>query len=257
MTTQLDREQLKSRIEKALKDFTEGRASMHVPPSVTDVEMLLSECRDLLAVMDSDKVYGPYTPKFVGAGVWATITEELPSELEGKQVWLTIAPPAPASKRVRYEVNVGGNKWVQCSIQAYERAKSKGKITRELYVHQAPVAGPDESRVITHHFDTIALEAAREIMCDVNRRADFPGDDIQLLSHIQCRIGDACRAAMLKAGHVTGWIKCSERTPEVGDEYYLTHSNAGVDVSYFCGGSFSDEHATHWMPLPAAPEQEV
>lgn len=61
----------------------------------------------------------------------------------------------------------------------------------------APVSVPDNS-AITQHFDTIALETAREIMCDVNRRHEFLGGDVQLLSRIQCRIDDACRAAMLQ-----------------------------------------------------------
>lgn len=34
-------------------------------------------------------------------------------------------------------------------------------------------------------------------MCDVIRRSDFLGGDIQLLARIQCRIDEACRAAML------------------------------------------------------------
>lgn len=59
MTAQLSREQLKTRIEKALKDFTEGRASMHVPPLDTDVDMVLSDCLDLLAGRDSEPVAAP------------------------------------------------------------------------------------------------------------------------------------------------------------------------------------------------------
>lgn len=54
---------------------------------------------------------------------------------------------------------------------------------------------------ITQHFDGIALETAREIMCDVNRRHEFLGGEVQLLSRIQCRVDDACRAAMLPANH--------------------------------------------------------
>lgn len=41
--------------------------------------------------------HGPYRVKWLGAGVWAGINEELPAELEGKDVWLTTTPPAPAA----------------------------------------------------------------------------------------------------------------------------------------------------------------
>lgn len=50
------------------------------------------------------------------------------------------------------------------------------------------------------------------------------------------------------------WIKCSERMPLEDDEYYMTYSNAGVDVTIFIDGRFMDEYATHWMPLPKPPE---
>lgn len=68
-----------------------------------------------------------------------------------------------------------------------------------LYRHAQQPVVPD-NRAITQHFDTIALETAREIMCDVNRRHEFLGGEVQLLSRIQCRIDDACRSAMLNGG---------------------------------------------------------
>ena len=55
-----------------------------------------------------------------------------------------------------------------------------------------------------------------------------------------------------------GWIACSERMPEIEDEYYLTFSaspfGGGVSVDFFFDGYFADQNITHWMPLPAAPE---
>lgn len=39
---------LLERIEKALSDFTSGRASMHVPPLDTDVDMVLADCATAL-----------------------------------------------------------------------------------------------------------------------------------------------------------------------------------------------------------------
>ena len=86
---------------------------------------------------------------------------------------------------------------------------------------------------------------------------------------------DACRAAMLQAGNSPvipdGWIKCSERMPE-DEQEVLTRNRMG-----HCFVSFFDEHSglffdrvdvaaacciehilvTHWMPLPAAPQQDV
>lgn len=43
------------------------------------------------------------------------------------------APVVP--DRYIFEVNVGGNTWVQCSEKAFENAKSKGELTRVLYEH--------------------------------------------------------------------------------------------------------------------------
>ncbi|WP_410698266.1 DUF551 domain-containing protein [Citrobacter freundii] len=86
---------------------------------------------------------------------------------------------------------------------------------------------------------------------------------------------NACRAAMLQSGNspVTPdcWIKCSERMPE-DEQEVLTRNRMG-----HCFVSFFDEHSglffdrvdvaaacciehilvTHWMPLPAAPQQEA
>lgn len=101
------------------------------------------------------------------------------------------APPAPVavSEHIRREVNVGGNTWVQCSSQAYERAKSEGKITRELYERHATVAVPDDviKRLV---FDLVLLGSREELMKDENEKRLFE------LVNIGTKIA---RAAMLKA----------------------------------------------------------
>lgn len=94
-------------------------------------------------------------------------------------------------------------------------------------------------------------------------------------------IWNACRAAMLQGAEPVsnrdelpdGWVACSERMPEVGvkvlcfpvnDEPIHAIYNGQVwlqDISW----STSDEpidnviscNVFHWMPLPAAPQQEV
>ncbi|EOT1200386.1 hypothetical protein ACNKCJ_003949 [Cronobacter dublinensis] len=93
------------------------------------------------------------------------------------------AVPVAESGHVRREVHVGGNTWVQCSAQAYERAKAEGKITRELYERPAvPVAVPDET------FD----EWSRR--CEIQLTLCRP--EFREVAEISW---NACRAAMLAA----------------------------------------------------------
>ncbi len=78
---------------------------------------------------------------------------------------------------------------------------------------------------------------------------------------------DACRAAMLKAGTVTRWIKCSDRMPDERQEVIVMDAERNEVQSgmIYHDGRFVDfneeyyevENPSHWMPLPAAPEQEV
>lgn len=85
----------------------------------------------------------------------------------------------------------------------------------------------------------------------------------------------ACRAAMLQGADGNspvipdGWVACSERMPDE-TQPVITVSEGGVvqrTVYQFCEGVWSDwydlyedvsaDSFTHWMPLPAAPQQEV
>lgn len=73
-------------------------------------------------------------------------------------------------------------------------------VYREPTYTAPPAPVVPGNRAVTQNFDTIALETAREIMCDVNRRHEFLGGDVQLLSRIQCRVDEACRTAMPQGG---------------------------------------------------------
>lgn len=93
---------------------------------------------------------------------------------------------------------------------------------------------------------------------------------------------DTCRAAMLQgdAGNSPvipdGWVACSERMPGIGTEiFYFCQDDGLRDCGIVSSSNFSGKgdaqlyvHAegydlrfgvdiTHWMPLPAAPQQEV
>ncbi|MDF7719216.1 DUF551 domain-containing protein, partial [Enterobacter hormaechei subsp. xiangfangensis] len=73
-----------------------------------------------------------------------------------------------------------------------------------------------------------------------------------------------------------GWVACSERMPDIGTEiFYFCQDDGLRDCGIVSSSNFSDKsdaqlyvHAegydlrfgvdiTHWMPLPAAPQQEA
>lgn len=88
-----------------------------------------------------------------------------------------------------------------------------------------------------------------------------------------CRAVEDCRATMLKSfGNSEqlnspvipdGWVACSERMPEqfkailAFNEYGEVWSGAYDRYWNFYCDNLLVEHVTHWMPLPAAPQQEV
>ncbi|HIH5391458.1 TPA: DUF551 domain-containing protein [Citrobacter freundii] len=92
--------------------------------------------------------------------------------------------------------------------------------------------------------------------------------DMTLQESIERSAGwNACRAAMLQAGNSPvapdGWIPVSERMPE-GMKTVITSNGFDIGQGWWdgeCWKSF-DCHdvvpgkVTHWMPLPAAPQQE-
>ncbi|MDY1887955.1 DUF551 domain-containing protein [Klebsiella pneumoniae] len=84
------------------------------------------------------------------------------------------------------------------------------------------------------------------------------------------KVISACRAAMLAAAPqspgsepaaVPGkWIPVSERLPDEGD-HVLVSDGVGMEVSWIRGREWKklrhiySEDVTHWMPLPAAPQE--
>lgn len=94
--------------------------------------------------------------------------------------------------------------------------------------------------------------------------------DITEVDEAWARGFNACLADMLQgaAGNAPdGWVACSERMPEENAEQEVLACFKGGDIStlYYFEGRWDDAYGivpirqdvTHWMPLPAAPQQEV
>lgn len=67
----------------------------------------------------------------------------------------------------------------------------------------------------------------------------------------------------MRGGHMSEWIKCSERLPEprFAREWYLVALESGCVMTLAFEKKENRWHetgspVTHWMPLPDAPEVE-
>lgn len=198
--------------------------------------------------------------------------------------------------RERNPYNGMSTGWIELTPDEYDFVKDNASDNADFKTvyaaPQLPQPAVVSEKAITQHFDTIALDTAKMIMCDVNRRNEFCGGDIQLLSRIQCRIDEACRAAMLqgKAEPVSqahtlpeGYCAMPKRlTAENGakgalsGEFHVTHritcQSCGGEGCEDCNeeGGWDGEIPIGWdaikliygaavesCALPAAPQQEA
>lgn len=154
-----------------------------------------------------------------------------------------------------------------------------------LYRHAQPVpVVPDDYqrlRELYHAQEKRLFKIAQRIKGpSFDKYSHTPSQAIDVLEGAIFGEDDACRAAMLAAApHDTpalnslqsvdsvtgGWIPVSERMPEA-EGHYLVWANASridgycdhLAIATYQGGEWSNEFnwlVTHWMPLPAAPQE--
>nr|WP_234115208.1 hypothetical protein [Enterobacter roggenkampii] len=122
---------LKERIEKALEDFTKGRASMHVPPLDTDVDVVLAECSDRLSELEARcaalaaenaglKAVCEDRRAFIMNGVQLGYiqvpTVETDPALETIRVAVSPQEPTPATDSFLAEVRAQGVEMAACAL---------------------------------------------------------------------------------------------------------------------------------------------
>ena len=107
--------------------------------------------------------------------------------------------------------------------------------------------------------------------------ATYAGSADECRNLVRKHIEDACRAAMLQGAEPVatayklpdGWVACVERMPSAGEQVLAYRPDAPesndplIKMATYVGGSAHGHgfdcycKPTHWMPLPAAPQQEV
>ncbi|EOZ3195992.1 DUF551 domain-containing protein [Yersinia enterocolitica] len=175
-----------------------------------------------------------------------------------------LARIALAAKRAeeshsRREVWDGGNTWIQCSRQAYDRHEAAGQRVRVLYerpqlnsleIPQGWKLVPIEptQNMVDAHISGMQLAGFSRAYRDMLAAAPEPQNQQQNIPEIIPQ----------------GWIKCSDQMPE-DDTLCLGVDEFGVIwTMHFDDGEWradtghvDDLKISHWMPLPTAPEKPL
>ncbi len=173
--------------------------------------------------------------------------------------------PEPISAEpVAWLLSGGGAK----NVVVFDSGNAYADPLREvtpLYRHAQPAAG-NLSRICAESYQVVgALAEALRIFNDVGVIKALDNLSAQELIHddvLPFSVPEATQPAPV----VSGWIPVSERLPEEGGRYwcYVEEQNSLGKIHYqwncsWNGNAWSDNmltgHVTHWMPLPAAPQE--
>ncbi len=131
----------------------------------------------------------------------------------------------------------------------------------------APVSVP-AAMEMDDDFDS-AFEHGKAVGWNAYRAAMLQGADGNAPAHFRSRPAQSSLSPAQGGNSPVipdGWVACSERMPEKADEVLCAKEFDGPGdwrqkVGYYLAGKWTVYSAswtpTHWMPLPAAPRQEV
>lgn len=211
--------------------------------------------RQLLAGLEQepvaciDRANMDYLESGAGADVWPA------SEADSDDVLLYAAPQLPQPAVVVSEAQ---------SKKLFDEWSGGNGALGELRASGVP----DEFISMLKEFSLATWEACREAM--LKHSAPFiVTSDHRMMEMPKVEGIDAVADMLQGAEPVQGWIPCSERMPEEIGRYwcYVEEQNSLGKSHYQWNCSWNGDRwwvesenggrVTHWMPLPAAPQQEV
>ncbi|HAS1181968.1 TPA: DUF551 domain-containing protein [Enterobacter cloacae] len=147
------------------------------------------------------------------------------------------------------------------SLEADGALANEGTITATQF---KPVADLYEVTVPSGRSTTFTKDAAEASDCRV---MGWSVQEYVKLERYQVAMLQGAEPVSNRDELPDGWVACSERMPKKGEEVLCTdqfenYETALYDTGYIPGPPFfattaGEFHPTHWMPLPAAPQQEV
>ncbi|PNY63296.1 hypothetical protein C2M14_07235 [Enterobacter cloacae] len=167
------------------------------------------------------------------------------------------AEPVAFRSKLQPPSAIGSERWDYTDHRQPDAFELENCVIERLYTAPpAPVSMKDHQiRELVNELRDIAVE-------------------YQGTQQLRERIARTVRAAILQGAEPVsnrdelpdGWVACSERLPEVGGMYLCyVQDEYEFDISHFCFEYLAAHkkfdsagiNITHWMPLPAAPQQKV
>lgn len=243
---------LKQLIECEISDFFAGFGHPGEPETPEEMQsQLLERVMPLLAGLEQEPVY-----QVLGDGSWTDYSkQQLEDLLESKPS--TLFRVAYAAPQLPQPAVVDEHGLLPCPFCGGKPEEDAGGCSEyDGHEHQ--------------DYSISCKTCGAEVYCAVG---SFEKADVPCSCHHNTR--SVCvdkwnrRAAMLQgAESVQAWIPCSERMPEFYFSVLATDEHEDMvialpvylDAGDRCAFQLSNGDifiATHWMPLPAAPQQEV
>lgn len=273
MTSKLTREQAEDTIEGLEGLISRGVQSVYL-------DMAIAGMRQLIATLDSEpvaEVCEDYALRYISHG---------PAPKEGLQPGDKLyrhAQPAPVVQKPAHSSVIAeqlANVLLELKVTGHQRAVISCAVDRLNNVAQLLQLSPSALLVPEILDYQGAKELYNYLMTEEETNATVNG-------------WNACRAAMLQAGNspaqidaspaphpldhgyrpdcecagckatvricaeLAGWIPVSERLPEKSGMYQVWNGKHMAAHSFFFGSfqCINPEQITHWMPLPAAPQE--
>jgi len=258
-------------IEQAKKNIEVLRGAAERIPGASDAAVIHLKLAEIaLASLEAEPVPGLFIkctniePR-PGEVTIAQATPMANGEYHDSCFHLYAAPPAPEAEpvawRYRHHNGLAPSNWRFVDSEG-ECNKAPNYQRQALYTTPPTPVVPDESAI-----ELLATDLMKRIDKITGER-----HSVATLSTLRVSIAEACRAAMLQSfGNSEqlnfpvipdGWVACSERMPETDGNYWGWWSESKRQgpvwfIKSELHEQFQSSEITHWMPLPAAPRQEV
>lgn len=140
-------------------------------------------------------------------------------------------------------------------IHNCERCGDEGWVVGEMGIIRCACGQAGNSPVIPDGYVMVPKEPTAEMIWAAKYCfTSTPGWDVFKSAYIAMLAAADCSIPMIS----DRWVPVSERMPERGD--YLVTDGRDFDVQSFDGEQFIpgfvwEDAITHWMPLPAAPQE--